>query len=635
MTLKNKLMLLLALPLLGAALLGGRIVLDKWQSFRECAALENASALLNQFGTVVHELQKERGRTAVFLGSQGARFAAELPAQQLATDPAIARLHDLLKTFDMAGHGAGFQAKFKTGLDALGRLTERRSSILATNLSAAESTAYFTQTISSLLDIGDALSHLVKDTVVAQEMSCYQIYLRAKEQAGIERAVLAGVFSADKFTGDALGRLHRVDAAQETFLHVFESFASPDQSRFQTETVQGAACDSVAAMKRKALEKADQGGFGIASSDWFDASTARIDLMKNVENRLAQDYLGAARQTKNASMTSLLLFGSFTIGLAVMTTLFGLWTIRSITGPLRDVVDGLTSGADSVASASGQVASASQSLAEGASQQAASLEETGASLEEISSMTRKNADHADSAKNLSAQTRQAAEAGANDVQELSGAMGEVKAASDDIARIIKTIDEIAFQTNILALNAAVEAARAGEAGAGFAVVADEVRSLAQRSAKAAKETADKIENSIQKSRRGAQISEKVDASLLEIVVKARQVDDLVAEIASASREQSLGISQVNDAVAQMDKVVQSNASNSEESAAAAEELSSQANGLKESVADLLRIIGGSTPAPQKPASSHHPGLASAKRPSKPSLGNPASRETAPTETAGF
>src|SRR5208337_2106308 len=140
--------------------------------------------------------------------------------------------------------------------------------------------------------------------------------------------------------------------------------------------------------------------------------------------------------------------------------------------------------------------------------------------------------------------------------EMTDAMKEVKAASDDIAKIIKTIDEIAFQTNILALNAAVEAARAGEAGMGFAVVADEVRNLAQRSAQAAKETANKIENSIQKSQRGAQISEKVTASLQQIVVKARQVDELVAGIATASNEQTQGIAQINTAVSQMDKVAQ-------------------------------------------------------------------------------
>ena len=183
---------------------------------------------------------------------------------------------------------------------------------------------------------------------------------------------------------------------------------------------------------------------------------------------------------------------------------------------------------------------------------------------------------------------------------MASAMDAIKLSSDNIAKIIKTIDEIAFQTNILALNAAVEAARAGEAGAGFAVVAEEVRALAQRSAQAAHETAEKIEDSIGKSQQGIVFSAKVSASLEEILGKARQVDDLIAEIATSSREQSQGIGQISTAVSQMDKVTQTNAAAAEESAAAAQELSAQATTLKSCVQGLLGLVNGrteNTPAP--------------------------------------
>ncbi len=264
---------------------------------------------------------------------------------------------------------------------------------------------------------------------------------------------------------------------------------------------------------------------------------------------------------------------------------------RSITRPLQVITGGLSDGAEQVSAAAGQVSGSAQSLAEGASEQAASLEETSASIEELTSMTRRNSDSASEAKKIAAETRAAADAGAGDMERMKGAMDAIKLSSGEIAKIVKTIDEIAFQTNILALNAAVEAARAGEAGMGFAVVAEEVRALAQRSAQAAKESAGKIEDSVSKSENGVAISAKVAESLQQIVDRARRVDALVAEIATASQEQTQGIGQVNTAVSQMDQVTQSNAGAAEESAAAAEELSAQATQLRSIVQELGLLVG--------------------------------------------
>ncbi len=286
-----------------------------------------------------------------------------------------------------------------------------------------------------------------------------------------------------------------------------------------------------------------------------------------------------------------MLWISGALGLGLLATLT-IIVSRSIPRPFLAIIDALNQAAKTNAESSGQVAQNSTAVATAASEQAATLEETSASLEEISSMAKRNADAAQRAKELARQTRAAADTGSQGLAALNTAMADIKTSSDGIAKILKTIDEIAFQTNILALNAAVEAARAGEAGAGFAVVADEVRALAQRSAQAARETAEKIDDSTQKSRRGAEVTGQISANLEQITSKVREVDELVAEIATASSEQTTGIQQVNTAVSRMDEAVQLGASRAEEGASVAEELSAQTILIQDSITDLARVVGG-------------------------------------------
>ena len=281
-----------------------------------------------------------------------------------------------------------------------------------------------------------------------------------------------------------------------------------------------------------------------------------------------------------------------TLALATLLgSIVGWLTVRAAKQSLGGISDALESGASHASTASAQLTSSSQSLAEGCAEQGSSVAETSAALAQMSVMIRSTADNAERATGFASQARQAAQAGAETMAEMNTAMQAIEASSAEVAKIVKNIDEIAFQTNILALNAAVEAARAGEAGAGFAVVADEVRSLAQRSAAAAKETADKIEASIANSRRGSASCGKVGESLHEIVQKVAAADGLVAEISAAAKEQAQGIRQVDLAMTQMDKVTQGNASSAEETASAAEELSHQARGLQDLVLHLRALVG--------------------------------------------
>ena len=303
-----------------------------------------------------------------------------------------------------------------------------------------------------------------------------------------------------------------------------------------------------------------------------------------------QSDLEQRMRTEQRQNERLLLAGALA---GVLVGLAGAWfIIRSITRPIAAVAQRLAAEASGTHAAALSVSEVSQSMADGATRQAASLEESSASLHELASMTQRNSESAGSAKTLAAEARTTADAGAHDMTAMKEAMIAIQCSSAEISKIIKTIDEIAFQTNILALNAAVEAARAGEAGAGFAVVAEEVRSLAQRSAVAAKETSAKISDASTKSEQGVAICGQVGASLDAIVDRIRQLDETMAGIAQASNEQTEGITQLNQAVAGMDKITQSNAALAQQSAASAQDLQTQSAQVNGAVAELLQMVHG-------------------------------------------
>ena len=285
----------------------------------------------------------------------------------------------------------------------------------------------------------------------------------------------------------------------------------------------------------------------------------------------------------------ILITGLIFLVIAIVVVVF---FARSLSLPIARAVRELNEAADQVASASHQVSSSSQSLAEGASEQASAIEETSSSLEEMSSMTRQNADNANHANSLMGETKKTVERADGSMKQLTLSMKEISGASEETSKIVKTIDEIAFQTNLLALNAAVEAARAGEAGAGFAVVAEEVRNLAMRAAEAAKNTSMLIEGTVKKIKEGSGLVEKTNSDFVEVSRSAGKAADLVGEISAASSEQAQGISQISKAIAEMDKVVQQNAANAEESASASEQMNAQALNMKGVIQTLSQLVGG-------------------------------------------
>jgi methyl-accepting chemotaxis protein len=305
--------------------------------------------------------------------------------------------------------------------------------------------------------------------------------------------------------------------------------------------------------------------------------------------------------------------------------------VRSLNRTLRQAVSELLEGAGQVASASAQVASSSQALAQGSSEQAASLQETSASSEEITSMTRKNAENSAMTATLMIRVDRRVAEGNQTLEEMMRSMQEITGSSDKISKIIKVIDEIAFQTNILALNAAVEAARAGEAGMGFAVVADEVRSLAQRSAQAAKDTSALIVESIAKSNEGSTRLQRVGDVMRAITESTVQVKTLVDEVNVGSQEQARGIQQISKAISQMDQVTQSTAASAEEGASASEELSAQAEAMDHAVRKLSQLVDRDSQTElRRPPQSRRTPVPVMRRHARPTAGLRASRPLAAT-----
>jgi methyl-accepting chemotaxis protein len=315
---------------------------------------------------------------------------------------------------------------------------------------------------------------------------------------------------------------------------------------------------------------------------------ASLEQLKNRQRQFLKDSQARAESLKSQS-----LLVSITMSCVLLAIcLVAIFVVRGINRTLVRAVTELSEGAEQVASAASQVSASSQSLAQGSSEQAASLEETSASSEEINSMARKNTENSRSAAELVTGSQQKFVETNRSLEQTVEAMGEINAQSGKISKIIKTIDEIAFQTNILALNAAVEAARAGEAGMGFAVVADEVRNLAQRCAQAAKDTSALIEESITKSNDGKVKVDQVAAAIKGITEDAGQIRTLVDEVNLGSQEQARGIEQIGKAISQMEEVTQKTAASAEESASAAEELNAQSETLKDIVGRLSAMVGG-------------------------------------------
>ncbi len=622
LSIRMKILIMLIAPIAGLLYFSVSSVIEKDTVVSELESIQSLAQLAVKASALVHETEKERGATAIFLGSKGSKFVSELPAQRHNTDQKRAELKAFLEGFDSQAYGSVFNAQLSDALNRLSQIDGKRSAVSAQTISGKKAIGYYTDMNGAFLGVIGNMVKLSSNGAITRDISAYVNFLQGKERAGVERAVLSDTFAKDTFGPGMLHKFGTLVAEQDTYAREFQSLASEEAKSYFKAKLQGQAVDEVNRMRQVAFDKGSAGGFGIDASVWFKTVTSKINLLKEVEDWLSEDMVKQVNAQHSQAVTAQVFYITLASTAGILAFVLAFFVARNITGALgqalvalKDIAEGegdLTrrlddSGKDEIAQLSGafnqfagkiealvsqikhtagSISTGANEIAEGnldlssrTEEQASSLEETASSMEEMTSSVKQSADNAKQANQLAVSASDQAEKGGEVVGKAVVAMGEINTASKKIADIISVIDEIAFQTNLLALNAAVEAARAGEQGRGFAVVAGEVRSLAGRSAEAAKEIKGLINDSVEKVNQGSKLVSESGETLEEIVGSVKKVTDIVSEISAASQEQAAGIEQVNKAVMQMDEMTQQNAALVEEAAAASKAMEDQSLGL--------------------------------------------------------
>ncbi|WP_245904552.1 methyl-accepting chemotaxis protein [Billgrantia lactosivorans] len=620
----RKFMLALAFPLVIIVWLAGSGVIERQRLAADMQQVDRFAGLAAELGGLMHELQVERGLSVGFLGSRGESFGNRLDAQRERVDEQLVVYRDVREGLDASGD-AGIGQRQQEVEELLVELADMRREVDALAIENLEALEYYTEINSRLAEVVGRLNALVSAGELTRSLGAYYALLEIKESAGIERALLASAFAANRMSPDVYYRFLRLLGEEAAYEESFTVLANADiASRYRAATTEHEANGNLYMMRQIAMRQGIDGGYGIRPERWFEAQTGKLERLREVELALAGHVQERAAALAADARLGLVTFAGLAALAIVMAVLLSIVLVRSMVAPLRlaltqiearggdlthrlaepgsdelsqlyrafnastasmeALVASIQQGARGVGSASGEIAQGNEDLASRTEEQSASLVETATSMEQMTSTVRQSADNARQASAMSEQAVAQAEQASRVAEEARQAMQQIFEANRQVTAIVEAIDGIAFQTNLLALNASVEAARAGEHGRGFAVVAGEVRQLASRSAEEAERIRQLIGNATLRVEAGNGLVGQTFEALTAISLGVRQVADLVAEISSASGEQSAGIEQINQAVAQLEATTQQNAALVEQVATASRSLDDQAG-------EMARLIG--------------------------------------------
>ena len=618
-SMRMKLFIALFPLLLALIWFAGSGMLSRIGTERQMDTIGQLTTLARSTGDVVHQLQRERGMSAGFIGARGQQFRDEILVQRKLTDDALVKLNQALARTDTNLIQGNIAATMKMFKDNIQSLDATRNAINALNIEASKSTQFYTQTISGLLSFVGGIGQLSASGPMVNELAAFYSLLNLKEQAGIERALLTNVFSVDRFSDGQFRMLSDVVGKQEAWLTATRRFSSEAQAAELDKALESAEVTRALELRAIAFNKAQEGGFGVKPTDWFTAQTKRIEILRQVETRAADTLLAHSAALAHNARVDWQSFLAISLIALLIAIAFAMIVVRSIQQQLTNtlktinemdgdltrrldvpgsdelsalnraynqaieniqhIVQEIKSGALILSNASSDITDGNQDLAQRTDEQAASIVETAASMEQISTAISQTAHNASEAERLT-------QLMANDVMdatrvsnEASQSMAAIRSSSDNIFQIVASIDEISFQTNLLALNAAVEAARAGELGKGFAVVAAEVRHLSQRCAREASLIRELVNQNMDNIGEGVQRVSASEAALKAAADTTGRMKQYVSDIARAANEQSLGVTQVHQALNQLEQVTQQNAALVSQMATASQMLDAQSKSM--------------------------------------------------------